>query len=212
MSLSIAVKNSILLLLVILILHFLIKNALTEKFTCNAPPPPSQSASSGGGGDDDAFITGAEANLTSRPAPVQLGAEALCGSGKVTDEDDLYKYVFGAECPDGAALIRSVTEDATKGGPVCTGKTRPESPAPTLQCSSGDKATGKTNNLEKSSTGSGPPAACKPTKTGDGGGFGDASGHMIVGHYNNEKSLNGGEVFDGLLGYDGRDSQFQELV
>ena len=213
-------KNSILLLLVILILHFLIKNALTERFVVSGQyrtDPPEQDESCGGdmrnsmtsepspaeplgtvelaAVDKKAAAAAEPSSVTSALASGKLKYSSAGGDvagGGTDEEDDLYKYVFGAECP--AADSASVPDN---GGPACSGKDMGDKFAkPQLVCTSSKQDGDKSQAVKK---------------RGDGGGFGDKSGHMIVGQYSNEKALNGGVVFDGLMGFDGADTQYQEL-
>lgn len=184
-SVSVAVKNSILLFLIIMCLHFLIKNTIaetTEGFSGSecaanaAPPAPAPTES----------VLLPSSVLRAAPLlkeDVMIESEKVCATSSIkecpavsempvlkNDEDDLYQYVFGES-------LESKTE--------CSA---PKS----------DKSTSLA-------------ASPKQQKAPCSEGFGDISGNMIIGTYKNEKALNGGEMFNGLLGYDGGDSMYEEL-
>lgn len=209
-SVSIAVKNSLLLFLVIMCLHFLIKNALaeTEPFSEGGSVGSVGSGSSSSTakkeapGADGAACSAdspapapldpqAESKLAPVPAAVATGSCAAIGDVAVCsavadmpvlkdDEHDLYQYVFG-ESIDTANKAECATQR-----PAHRGDTQPP-PAP-------PKAGG----------------SCTTPKTSSRG-FGDVSGNMIIGTYKDEKALNGGEVFNGLTGYDGGHSMYEEV-
>lgn len=163
MSLAIAIKNSVLLLLIILIIHFLIKNALIEQY-------------------EESFqaTVVAERNATSSCNATASSESTATATATVTatDDEDLYKYVFGE--PTDCAAAAELTRESNKG------------------CGDESKKATKPPTISKCKT------ACD--------GSGDINGNLIVGSYADENGLNGGALFDGLLGYDGaHHSSFQEL-
>jgi hypothetical protein len=185
MSLSTALKNSVLLLLIILILHFLLKNALVDASRAV------QSYKNSTPYDDEPEEELAEAfqselthveqqpNLNPKtcnmsdiePTPVKR-----CKDGAEQD-NDLFEYVFGDTHDD---KIRPAKLDKD----VCSALTGNEASTPVVSKKS-----------------------ARDTKSG----HGDVMGNLIVGDYKDEKGLNGGEVFDGLYGFDGNSSTFEEL-
>ena len=83
---SVAIKNAILLILIILIIHFMLKNALREKFENPLHPQPPPSYSSSGG----EILPGAV-----QPSPPDALTSAGATASKKSDEEELLKYVLG---------------------------------------------------------------------------------------------------------------------
>jgi hypothetical protein len=217
-QLSIAVNNSIILFLLIMCMHVLISKSIQQRpgsgseafrdggeapssIEYTLSPPPVDASGSGADATQngpsgfamrDASQAGAPLPAMGAAADQDCNAPVISECAKVAidgmktmknDEEDLYQYVFG----------ESISK--RREGPKTTGSQKqedPPSPSPsrptTNTCSAASKV--------------------YPTS----GAARDTSGHMIIGRYNNEKGLNGGEVYNGLMAYDGSDSAFEELV
>lgn len=231
--LSIAVNNSIILFLLIMCMHVLISKSIqqrpgsgseafrdgegpssTEYYSPLPPPTGATGSGSGSGSGADATQNGpsgfamSDASHAGAPLP-SMGAAAdqdcnvpvISECAKVAvdgmkvlknDEEDLYQYVFGE------SISKPREGSKTTGGQKQEAPVSPVSQSPTLPPAHA-KTTANTCS-----------AASKVFPTS--GAASDTSGHMIIGRYNNEKGLNGGEVYNGLMAYDGSDSAFEELV
>lgn len=177
MSLSVALKNSVLLLLIILILHFLLKNALVDasrvvqRFKDSKLEEEFQSELT----QDQEAPNPKTCNMSDiEPTPVKR-----CKDGAEQD-NDLFEYVFG-DTHDDKIRPAKLDKDACSAVP------------------GNEIADVREPVVAKKSA--------RDTKSG----HGDVMGNLIVGDYKDEKGLNGGEVFDGLFGFDGNTSSFQEL-
>jgi hypothetical protein len=221
-SVSVAVKNSILLFLIIMCFHILIKNATvvseSEHFetSCTLPSATKKTAAGVQGVShsslaDDGFTVGAPVPDAANDAPscsdssidnpdsplLQMDCKSNIQQLPTlkNDEEDLYQYVFGEPIPSSAACQSSNTASTTfNSNANCTSNSNSTSGKLTNNNTKGTSTTIAATKGEESSRG-----------------CGDASGRMIIGTYQNEKSLNGGIVFNGLTGYDGSYSQYEEL-
>lgn len=107
--LSIAIKNALLVTLIILILHFMIKNHLLERFTPMpsqlSQPSPQLPVSSGMvGAAPSAGIASSFtdiSNMQSEPAPTALTASTpiTTAQPKVDKEAELYNFIFNDDAP-----------------------------------------------------------------------------------------------------------------
>ncbi len=185
MSLSVALKNSVLLLLIILILHFLLKNALVDAEHHHSKKSmrtsPMESYTS------DAEACGAPDDDNMADLSDLMPIDTAVNEGSSTT----------ASCQDGAKEDNDLYEYVF--GDTHEDKIRPAKLSKACISSKVDSPPPP------------PPPVTAKTALDTKSGHGDTMGNLIVGDYKNEKALNGGEVFDGLYGFDGNTSTFQEL-
>lgn len=206
--LAVSIKNSILILLIILILHFLIKNTLMEKRSLAKQEGASKQAV-------ESFVTNTKAPApaspkeASNPAPVQE-TKKECDVVEVkernTDQEreELLKYVFGEDAKMGDddlnQFFRTASEDVpstTQGNPCPL----PRTDASSLPVSTTCDPSLLSLSLEKDRK---KPASDKCVKQ-------DVRNGMVLQEYDNESGMNGG-LFGGLNAFDGFSSSFGDYA
>lgn len=219
-SISIAIKNSVLLLLIILCFHVLLKNAVADREPFierndgdEYSMPTSECRDDVPGPSDPsrellAPVPPASIKLQERcDMPPELAQTAQCKLAepqyqqpaskpalKAGEDEDLYQYVFGepltaaASCGTGGGdnEKRSQTPTDLKGQKDL----QEHKDQKGQSCAAANKGQ-QHNNTER--------------------GFGDVSGNMVIGTYRNEKGLNGGEIYGGLMAFESFGDVYEEI-
>ena len=192
MATSVALKNSILIFLVVLILHFLLKNALAngEGFAVEDPhiaalasvgvkaPPAAPIGATGPLADEETMSgvpsTGPIGRDATREALASVSRASAC------NEDELYAYVFGDEATPPRACEAA---EAKKPAPT----TRAAAPAA-------------------------PAGAAAPPAPKLAPGSNSTCQLAVINEYADEKGLNGGPVLGSLSAFDMSQSPFEQLL
>lgn len=179
-NLGSALKNGVLLLIIMLIMHVRLRSSALEA-------QAREGAGGGGRMDGDAYdaaemmpphdlprtprarAAAAEAEVPPTPGPAKPAA--------ASDADALYRYVFGEEQP---APFKRPSGSGAGGG--AGREPAPLAPAAKTAPPPGNHA---------------PPSA-----PGD---------FLVISNYKGEKTMNGGELFDGLVGFDGTSARYSLL-
>lgn len=208
--LAVSIKNSILILLIVLILHFLIKNTLMEKRSFAKQEVASKSVmeSFASTSTNTSAPTPAAPKEASKPAPVAEApkeCDAIEVKERNTDKEreELLKYVFGddakADDQDLDQFFRPTTEgvSTTQGDPCPL----PRTDASSLPVSTTCDPSLLSLSLEKDRK---KPASNKCVKQ-------DVRAGMVLQEYDNESGMNGG-LFGGLNAFDGFASSFGDYA
>lgn len=195
--LAISIKNSILILLIVLILHFLIKNALMDK--TNRTPKKEAVIK-----EPFENVPKPATEVKSQPLPVETKAcDALPERNTQEEKDELLKYVFGAEAKDCDEEInkyfQGLSPDASATSPATqTGCPLPRTDANALPLSTTcDPALlAFPKDTKKMSE------KCVKQDTNQG---------MLLHQYEDENPMNGG-LFGGLNPFDNFSSSYEEYA
>lgn len=210
--LAIGIKNSILVLLIILILHFLIKNTIFDKN--GKAPKKVQQAPTDIKKVHIASVPTVDI-MSSQPAKVQvetfknesLSCEASPPRNTDLEKEELLKFVFGAEAPDtsedelkkyfkGDDVTSDVEGELAKIKPTCPPVKKDDMNLPlSTTC---DPQIQRLNLLEEKSV------------KGDCNLKQDKKDIMILKEYDDENSMSGGELYGGLSAFDNLASAFEE--
>ena len=176
-------KNSLLLLLIILILHFLIKNLLLERQHASKQGAREPYAQDPNGNDGPITTTAMEGKETG----FEVGREE-CGQDKgETIKNDLYKYVM-----DDGEMEKFFEPNIKQQVPEASEKFDTKYP---IACDA--MSIMKDTGL--------PDARKKPKRPEQAN-----NGFLVIHDYSDESALNGGQLYDGLNGYDGIDTMYEE--
>jgi hypothetical protein len=207
-QMTIALNNSIILFLLIMCAHVIISKSIAQQ----RPEAPARRETYQQQGHEQAEApTGSGyQDAPGAPVPVDTPSPSCAAVQQVdcpaasampvlkNDEDDLYKYVFGEPLPSGKEPGSLQETDISSN--TSSNTSRAASTQKSTQKAGGDACSGLGSNDSPKPYGS-----STFSKS-------DGSGRLIIGSYKNEPALNGGEMFNGLTGYDGQTSSFEELA
>lgn len=206
--LAIGIKNSILVLLIILILHFLIKNTIFDKNSKNPKKPQAKST------DIEQIHITAVPKVEIVPPKVETFKDDAPSCAPApprntdVEKEELLKFVFGAEAPGtssedelgkyfkGDDVTSDVEGELAKRKPTCPVVKKDDMNLPlTTTC---DPQIQRLNLLAEKSV----KADCNLKQ--------DKKDVMILKEYDDENSMSGGQLYGGLSAFDNLASAFEE--
>ena len=182
--LGLAVKNVILFTLIILIFHFLIKNAIVDRFPGSKPPMPLAT-----------LPTAHKENFVG-----QIRQEKQDGSALYDDEKKkMMSYIMQEAENDLDSMFaqKIITQCDKEGAGECPAKKDNAKLPLSTTCDANIQELKPEDPMKLK-------ADCKLPQ--------DHKGFMLIKEYENEKVLNGGALFDGLQAYDSYDEYFSQAM
>jgi hypothetical protein len=171
--LSVAIKNAIIVILLIFIFHFLLKSHLYEKQTYSNLQPLIKSKVV----EEPPKVAEPVPCLSVPAVPVKQSHETFEAPEKKSDDSDLFRFVF---------------EDSAK-KPEPREGTRIAAKCPAFSPTSGD-----TTGIAACNT-----HVVKAPEADESAAKCDAKAFSIINEYENESIMNGGQIFQGICGFDG---------
>ena len=193
--LAIGIKNSILVLLIILILHFLIKNTLVDrasKLQKSAVKPPSKETFKGNETVKEECNPAPAPPRNSEAEKEELLKYVFGDDNKKEDDNDDLRAFFG-----GNDVTRDVQGELAKRQPECQAPKKDDNALPLSDtCDPGIMSIKDDAHKPVS-------ADCDlPQKMGV----------MLLKEYENENAMNGGKLYGGLDGFDGFATHFEDYA
>lgn len=205
MSVAIIIKNTILVVLIILIGHFMVKNFLLDKKKLSPSTSPSTSSQ-----EPNKEVGGALVNVKNEVAPTPIVPESETPIAKPASDavqqiqggldkakEELLKFIDDDEDEDN--VDRYFSKDATlPPQPTDNCKAKVLDPILPLSttCDQSIQMMAKSDKTVKIGTAN----VCNPQKN-----------VVMLNEYENESTMNGGELFGGLSAYDAFDNNFHSF-